>query len=307
MAPPSIRGLPAVALVLLVLGIGVALVELWPVANAWWIGATEWWADIPGLLPVAARAAAMLMLPAAVAWATPDVARRNAWLWKGALIVAVVQLLRYPADALTGWLYSTVPGGLDPSDPMATVVGLGIALVLAAGSVLGIWALGEGLKDAGGRSQLAVVIALVVALAFGMLLGIPTVMAGVEPGLDMVTATLSLVLNVLFLFVEGLLAGRAVAGALAHARPTGAWRAGGVGGVVLWLLPTLSLVTLLVNSFLLADSAPLAIPYLGVATYFGWPLFAVALAMGMGRLAVPVPSALGTGFLVRGTARFVHP
>ena len=50
---------------------------------------------------------------------------------------------------------------------------------------------------------------------------------------------------------------------------------------------------------------PVAIPYLGVATYFGWPLFAVALAMGMGRLPVRSPQALGSGFNVRGRARFV--
>ena len=277
---------------------------MWPIVTAWWIGATEWWIDIPQALPIAARSAAMLLLPAAVAWATPDRARRNTWLWQGALIVAVVQLLRYPANFASRWLFTAVvDGGGDPSDPLVASVGLGLALVLAAGSVLGVWALGEGLKDAGGRSGVATVVALVVALSFGLLLGIPSLMAGVRLDFELATSLLSLVVNVLFLFVEGLLAGRAIAGALNGARPAGAWRAGSIGAVVLWVLPILSLVTLLVNSFLVVDD-PVAIPYLGVATYFGWPLFAVALATGMGRLPARLPEALGSGFQVRGTARF---
>ena len=38
---PSIGGLPPAALVLLGLGLVVAVIELWPLVNAWWIGATE--------------------------------------------------------------------------------------------------------------------------------------------------------------------------------------------------------------------------------------------------------------------------
>jgi hypothetical protein len=301
---PSVRGLPPVALLSLALGIVVAIVELWPIVNAWSIGATEWWSELPQRLPVAARSAAMVMLPAAVAWGTPDRERRNRWLWTGALIVAAVQLLRYPVNLGTRWLYTTlVEGGADPSDPLVTVVSLGIALVLAVASVLGIWALGEGLKDGGGRSEVAVVVALVVAVAFGLLLGIPSIMAGLRVDLEVLASLVSLVVNLLFLFVEGVLAGRAVAGALNGARPVGAWRAGAIAAVVLWVLPILSLVTLLVSSFVLVDE-PLSIPYLGVATYFGWPLFAVSVALGMGRLPVRSPSAVGSSFIVQGAARF---
>jgi hypothetical protein len=304
---PSIRGLPPVALVSLALGVVVAVIELWPVVNAWWLGVTEWWSGIPDHLPIAARSAAMLLLPAAVAWGTPDRARRNRWLWTGALIVAVTHLLRYPANAGSRWLYTTlIEGGTDPSDPLVTVIGLGIALMLAIGSVLGIWALGEGLKDGGGRSEVAAVVALVVAIAFGLLLGIPSLMAGLRVDLELVASLVSLVVNLLFLFVEGLLAGRAVAGALNGVRPAGAWRAGAIGAVVLWVLPILSLATLLVSSFVLVDG-PISIPYLSVATYFGWPLFAIALALGMGRLPTRSPGVGRSSFLARGTARFTAP
>ena len=80
-------------------------------------------------------------------------------------------------------------------------------------------------------------------------------MAGLRVDMELVASLVSLVVNLLLLFVEGLLAGRAVAGALNGARPAGAWRAGAVGAVVLWVLPILSLVTLLVSSFLLVENA----------------------------------------------------
>ena len=301
---PSIRGLPALARLSLALGVVVAAIELWPIASAWFIGATEWWSGVPDRLPLAARSGAMVMLPAAVAWGTPDRERRNQWLWTGALIVAAIQLLRYPVNVASRWLFTTlVEGGTDVSDPLLTPVSLGIALVLAAGSVLGIWALGEGLKDGGGRSEVAVVVALLVTLMFGLLLGIPSLMAGLRVDMELVASLVSLIANLLLLFVAGLLAGRAVAGALDGASPAGAWRAGAVGAVVLWVLPILSLVTLLVSSFLLVENV-LAIPYLGVVTYFGWPLFALAVALGMGRLPVRTPDGVSGSFLLRGTARF---
>ena len=301
---PSIRGLPELALLSLALGVVVAAIELWPIVSAWFIGATEWWSGVPERLPLAARSAAMVMLPAAVAWGTPDRERRNHWLWTGALIVATTQLLRYPVSVASRWLFTTlIEGGTDVSDPLLTLVSLGIALLLAAGSVLGIWALGEGLKDAGGRSEVAVVVALLVTIVFGLLLGIPSLMAGLRVDMELVASLVSLIVNLLLLFVAGLLAGRAVAGALNGARPAGAWRAGAVGAVVLWVLPILSLVTLLVSSFLLVENV-VAIPYLGVVTYFGWPLFAVSVALGMGRLPVRSHAAVEGTFLVRGTARF---
>jgi hypothetical protein len=301
---PSIRGMPPVALLSLALGVVVGVIELWPVVTAWSIGATEWWSAVPDRLPLAARSGAMVMLPAAVAWGTPDRERRNRWLWTGALIVAATQLLRYPVTVASNWVYTTlIEGGTDVSDPLLALTSLGIALVLAVGTVLGIWALGEGLKDGGGRSEAAVLVALVVTVVFGLLLGIPSLMAGLRVDIELVASFVSLVANLLLLFVEGLLAGRAVAGALNGASPARAWRAGAVGALVLWVLPILSLTTLLVSSFLLVDT-PLAIPYLGVVTYFGWPLFAVAVALGMGRLAVRSPNAAATSFLVQGRARF---
>ena len=178
--------------------------------------------------------------------------------------------------------------------------------MLAVGSVLGIWALGEGLKDSGGRSEVAVVVALVVTIAFGLLLGIPSVMAGLRVDLEVVASLVSLVVNLLFLFVEGCSrVARSRARSTARG-PRGAWRAGAIAAVVLWVLPILSLVTLLVSSFVLVDE-PLSIPYLGVATYFGWPLFAVRAGARDGAAAGAVAQRGRVQLPVQGTARFTPP
>ena len=72
--------------------------------------------------------------------------------------------------------------------------------------------------------------------------------------------------------------GGRIAGALRGVRPAAAWRAGAVGGSVVFLVPVLSLASLLANTYLLAPDSGFSVPFLGLATYFGWPLVAIALA-----------------------------
>jgi hypothetical protein len=296
--------LPVVGRVFLALAALTAAIELWPIVNAIWIGATTWPGEIPDLLPQAARAAGMVALPAAVAWASPRRYRTNGWLWNGALLVAVIQLLRYPVDvARDAAINSLMEGGADLGDPVPLVLNLGVGLGLAFLSVLGVWALGEGLKDAGGRSTVAVVVAAVVSLALGLLLLVPAFMAGATLELGFVPDLLSVAVNSLYVFANALLAGRAIAGVLRGLRPVAAWRAGAVGGSVAFLIPVLSLAVLLVSSYLLPADAPFSVPYLGVATYFGWPLVAIAIGMGMGRLERRAPGLVGSGFVMRGRPR----
>lgn len=102
---PSLARLPLIAKSFLGFAVLTAVLELWSVPVAWWQGATEWPALVPRLAPEAARAAAMVALPAAVAWGNPVRHRTNVWLWRGAVLVALVQLLRYPAS-LAGVLAS---------------------------------------------------------------------------------------------------------------------------------------------------------------------------------------------------------
>jgi protein-S-isoprenylcysteine O-methyltransferase Ste14 len=114
----------------------------------------------------------------------------------------------------------------------------------------------------------------------------------------------SVAVNMLAVFVGTLLAARAVSGALDGALPRRAWRLGAVAAVVLAVLPILSYGLSLVALSLLGDDRGVLGPVFGVGTYFGWPLFAVALAMGMGR--VPhVVTRRPDAHLVRGAIRFV--
>jgi hypothetical protein len=296
--------LPVVGRVFLGLAAVVAVIELWPIANAISIGATDWPGDIPQLLPQAARAAAMVVLPAAVAWASPKRYRANGWLWNGAVLVSVIQLLRYPVDfGRDALINSFLEGGGDLGDPVPTVLNLGVGLALAFLAILGVWALSEGLKDAGGRSTSAVVVAAAAAAVLGLLLVVPAFMTGLTLDLNLVPDLLSVAVNSLYVFANALLAGRAIAGVRRALRPALAWRAGAVGGSVGFLVPVLSLGALLVSSYLLPADAPFSVPFLGVATYFGWPLVAIAIALGMGRLERRAPSLVGSGFVMRGRPR----
>jgi hypothetical protein len=230
--------------------------------------------------------------------------RTNGWLWNGALLVAVIQLLRYPVDlARDAAITSLLDGGADLGDPVPLVLNLGVGLGLAFLAILGVWALSEGLKDAGGRSTIAVVVAAVAGIVLGILLVVPAFMAGATLDLGLVPDLLSVVVNSLYVFANALLAGRAIAGVLRGLRPATAWRAGAIGGSVVFTIPVLSLTVILVSSYLLPADSPISVPYLGVATYFGWPLVAIATALGMGRLGRAAPSHVGSGFVMRGRPR----
>jgi hypothetical protein len=300
------RRLPPVGFAFLGLAAVAAVIELWPIVNAIWIGATTWPGEVPRLLPQVARAAGMVVLPAAVAWASPTRYRTNGWLWKGALIVAIVQLLRYAVDfardAVLNWL---IEGGASIDDPAPMLINIGIGLALASLAVLGVWALGEGIKDAGGQSRVAVAVSVVASIALGLLLVVPAFMGGVTLGIELIPDLLSVAINMLFVLANGLLAGRAIAGVIRGLRPVGAWRGGAIGATVVFLVPVLSLGVLLVNSYLLDSADGIAIPFLGVASWFGWPLVALSLAAGMGRLPAAVPGAAGSGFVMRGRPRHV--
>ncbi|HEX5828982.1 MAG TPA: hypothetical protein VFY23_15765 [Candidatus Limnocylindrales bacterium] len=295
--------------VFVLLAVGVAAIELWPVADAWWLGVSEWWQEVPNLLPEAARTGAMLLLPAAVAWGSPRRYRANAWLWKGALIIAIVQLLRYPVDFVRdAVIQGLTDGGAGFDDPLVLLSNLGVGLGLAVVSVLGVWALSEGVKDGGGRSRVAIVVAALVALVMGILYIVPSAMAGLEMSTELVTGLLSVAVNVLYLFAQGLLAGRAVAGVARRVAPRRAWAVGALGGVVLFAVPVVSLSVALANYFLIQPGAGIiSIPFFNVLPFFGWPAVAIGLAAGMARLQAPAPSLVGTGFVMKGKPRATVP
>lgn len=304
---PTFGALPVVARVFAALAVVAGAIELWGVPVAWWTGVTEWWTAAPPLLPDAGRAVAMVALPAAVAWGGVGGVRRNAWLWRGALLVAIVQLLRYPAGAASSWVFDQLTSGeAGGAEGLFTVTSLALSLPLAIGSIYGTWALSEGLKDAAGGAGGAVVVAAIVAGVFAILVIVPPLMAGLVLDVQGALNVLSLILTCLFVFVEALLAARAIAGALAGARPRRPWVAGALAALVVFGLPLLSFATLLGNQLALPGSDPISIPYLGAASLFGWPMFALALAAGMGRMRRSRSARAARAFVVRGAPRFTR-
>jgi hypothetical protein len=146
-------------------------------------------------------------------------------------------------------------------------------------------------------------VALVVTLVFGILLVIPTVMSGLALDLDGVLLVVSLGFNSAFVFAEGLLVGRAVAGAIGGSRPRHAWVAGAFGAAVIWIGPLVSWVLLLGNSLLTPGTEPFAIPFYSLTPLFAWPLVALAIAAGMGRMWAAATTRAGRTFVVQGTPR----
>lgn len=298
-----LRRLPPVGRVFLVLAGVVLLVTLGPVVTAFSQGVTEWWSVGGQLLPTAARNAALVVLPAAVAWARPGRPSANRWLWKGALIVAGVQLARYPMGYVQGQLLQAATEATDPLLPYLANVAISVALALL--SVLGLWALSEGLKDAGARSRLVPVVALVAAAVVTVAFFVPSLLSNPPADVQLLIEVISILINGLFLFVEALLAGRAITGASRRLRPAPAWLAGAIGAIVMLVVPLISILRLLVSQLLAPGEPAFQVPFLDVATYFGGPLVALAVAMGMGQLAARAPDPGGAGFVMRGAARYV--
>ncbi len=285
----DVRQLPGIGRVFIVLAAVVLVAELWPIVNAWTIGADEWWSEFPNRLPGAARAAAVVALPAAVAWARPTDPGSNAWLWKGAVIVAAVQALRYPAGLVQGEL-------LAMDGDMPYLAGLVLSMLLALLTVLGVWALSEGLKDAGGRATRSVLILVaVLVLALMILVLGPSFLSGVVVDLSLLVGVVSIVSNGLFLLAQGVLAARAVTGALGGAEPRQAWRIGALAAVVLLLIPVISLLAVVVAQLGQGTDLGLLARGLSIATFFGWPLFAFAVSAGMGRLPIQRTSPPAAG------------
>lgn len=293
---PGLRRLPVAGRVFLGLAALVAAVELWPAAYAVWMGVTDVVGELAPVLPNAFRNAAVVALPAAVLWARPRAPRVNPWLWKGAVIVAVVQLARYPVgmvqDALIAAAQVSESGAASPEFAVASVIGLLLAFV----STLGFWALSEGLKDAGARlhavvvAGLAVAVVAVVIIAFG-----PSVMAAIEQGGDPLLAVnlVSVLANGLYLFALALVGARSVAGALRRLEPRIAWVLGAIAAVSLAAVPVVSLALTLANSIAQTPAPEGVLTALRLSVFIGWPLLAAAIGMGMGMGAMPVRTRAG--------------
>lgn len=265
-------------------GIAVAWlgVELRPLLD-WGAFETPSWSGTAMLVVRAVGNAAILALPAGLLLGYPAARRRNRWLFRGMVLLALVQLADPALNAAAGWVrdQSADPFG-DGLGPLEAALSM-LSLATGVMSLTGALAISDGLFDAGARPR-RLVIAVIATAGVGLQLAfiVPLIMVN---GLEVFRAG---VIDVLRLAVSLALFGawyviglRLAVGFPAGLRPRRAWAVGGVAGA---LFVGERLATVLLSWAVGAGQVPeIAGPVTAVIASAVWVLLLVALALGLGR------------------------
>ena len=242
------------------------------------------WGTDANLIVRALGDAAMLALPAGLLLGFPAAGRRNRWLLRGVVLVALAQLARPALDAAQQWAFD---GGLyGPSGEATGPVGLAVTMLSVATGLLslaGAWSTSDGLAEAGARPRRAAVIAIAAAAVGVQGAFIVRYVINGEAnllssyGLDLLRIALSLAVIALWFVV----AARLLVGAVAGLVPSRAWVVGGIAGGLLLAVQLASSVFELLGG--LGDFSGLVWPVMSIASSAVWVLLLAALAMGLGR------------------------
>jgi hypothetical protein len=244
------------------------------------------WSQIAFTVLESVRNATVVALPAALEWGVPWARRRTPWLMRGVVLLAVEQLARPVLEVAREQYLERVPEAADLY--FDTPVGLALVLVSLGVSVLGIagvWALSDGLSDAGARPRRAIVVGVVAAgtalalYAYLPLYGFFT--EGVTQEVDRLLWWLNLgglLLGFADIALWLMVGVRLVAGLPFGLRPRRAWVLAAVAGACVigrWLLASLLPLANLVGSELSWS--------LSLVTDASWVLLLIAFAAGLGR------------------------
>lgn len=242
------------------------------------------WGTDANLILRALGDAAMLALPAGLLLGFPSAGRRNRWLLRGVVLVALAQLARPALDAAQQWAFD---GGLyGPSGEATSPAGLAVTMLSVATGLLslaGVWSTSDGLAAAGARPRRAAVIAIAAAAVGVQGAFIVRYVVNGEVnmlssyGLDLLRIALSLAVIALWFVV----AARLLVGAVAGLAPSRAWVVGGIAGGLLLAVQLASTVFQFLGS--LGDFSSLVWTVMGIASSAVWVLLLAALAMGLGR------------------------
>ena len=242
-------------------------------------GATplQWFGSVLSSLSTAA----VIGLPAALEVGFPGARRRNRWLWRGLVLLAVSQAALIGLSVFQDWMQAGTFLAMDQGSVAALAFNAGfltLTLAVRLAGILGALLIGGGLAGAGARPPrvLIYVPAFLVAAAFLVLFGqyigfVPTTL---DWWLNVVTVVVLWLLPILVWVAVGL---RLVAGLAMGLVPRSAWVVGAIAGVLLiayWVLnaPTLELVQNQVLTLLVRIG--------GLLT---WVLLNAALLLGLGR------------------------
>ncbi|MHB8893354.1 MAG: hypothetical protein ACYC65_15070 [Candidatus Limnocylindrales bacterium] len=242
------------------------------------------WGEDATLIVRALGDAAMLALPAGLLLGFPAAGRRNRWLLRGVVLVALAQLARPALDAAQQWAFDG--GFYGPSGEATSPAGLAVTMLSVATGLLslaGVWSTSDGLAAAGARPRRAAVIAIAAAAVGVQGAFIVRYVVDGEVnmlsayGLDLLRIALSLAVIALWFVV----AARLLVGAAAGLVPSGAWVVGGIAGGLLLAVQLASTAFQFLGG--LGDFSSLVWPVMSIASSAVWVLLLAALAMGLGR------------------------
>ncbi len=226
---------------------------------------------------------AIVALPAGLLLGFPGARRRNPWLFRGVVLLALVSLVQPALRALQGWVLDQVDpaaGGFSPLYAATAMVSMAVGIVALAA----VWAVSDGLFDAGARPR-RLVLALVAAAAVVLELWfvVPLI---VDNGLAIfrngILDIASLAISVAFSAAWYVVSARLVVGFTVGLVPRRAWAAGALAGA-LFIIGRLAM-TLQLWAVQLSGGTPVNLgPALQVASSAVWVLLLVALCLGLGR------------------------
>ncbi len=261
------------------LAVAWAAVELWPITQ---FSAFDSMYDDAMLVVRALGDVAIVALPAGLLLGFPGARHRNPWLFRGVLLLALLQLALPAIRALQGWVFEQVDPSLEAFGPVLaamSLVSLGAMFVRLAAT----WALSDGLFDAGARPRRPVLVLIAGAVvALDLVVVGPVVLAngsGVFANgfLDVVSLVLSLAVTVAWWVVVA----RLGVGFVVGLPPRRAWALGALAGA-LFITQDLVLIAWSLAGQLWQVSLGLD-PVAAIVGSAVWVLLFVALAMGLGR------------------------
>lgn len=246
----------------------------------------------------AAAASAAIGLPAALELGLPGARHRTPWLYRGAVLLALAQLLVFGLGQLQRRVLTDADVA-DPSSPLVLAFSIG-ALGAAILQVAGTWSFADGLADLGARPRRAFLVGLPV-LAVAALLGgyIPSLIEYIPAGVEqngvasVALVVLRAVVGTVQVALTVALGVRLIDGATRRLRPTRAWRVGAIAGASLVASSVLFAVfvdlswaiQVLRDASLFDLLTPLTL-LLRLTEMLGWVLLVSALAAGLGRAAL---------------------
>ena len=226
---------------------------------------------------------ALLALPAGLLLGFPGARRRNPWLFRGLVIISLVQLAQPALRAFQGWVFEQEgPSPYARFDPLYAAMVL-VSLVIAVLALAGAWALSNGLFDAGARPRRTVIVLIVAAVVALELVFLAPVVAtnGLAVFRTGILDVVSLAVSVASYAVWVVVGARLVVGSAAGLVPRRAWALGALAGALLILEQPAFILFAWASQLTEADLGPA--PLIAAMVSSVWVLLFLALALGLGR------------------------